>query len=107
VAGATGGDESHGAYMTDAMVNNGALSVFIRSDEGRKVQTELWQELVEILEKNCAGIDEGPMIVILPQTLVNNVIAFKTGSIYSSFLSLEHDIIFLSYSHLEQFKAMF
>jgi hypothetical protein len=32
------------------------------------------------------------MIVILPQTLVNNVIAFKTGSIYSLFLSLEQGI---------------
>jgi NAD(P)-dependent dehydrogenase (short-subunit alcohol dehydrogenase family) len=55
VAGATGGDESHGAYMTDAKVNNGALSVFIRSDEGKKVQTKLWQELVEILEKIAPG----------------------------------------------------
>jgi NAD(P)-dependent dehydrogenase (short-subunit alcohol dehydrogenase family) len=55
VAGATGGDESHGAYMMDAKVHNGALSVFIRSGEGKKVQTKLWQELVEILEKTAPG----------------------------------------------------
>jgi len=35
--GASAGTKSHGAYMTDANVNNGALSAFFRSEEGRKV----------------------------------------------------------------------
>ncbi|KAL2844071.1 hypothetical protein BJY01DRAFT_264078 [Aspergillus pseudoustus] len=50
VAGAEGGVESHGAYMTNGKVNNGALSAFVRSEEGMKIQTNIWLELIEILE---------------------------------------------------------
>ncbi|RAQ51209.1 short-chain dehydrogenase/reductase family protein [Aspergillus flavus] len=50
VAGAASGEESHGAYMTNGKVDNGALSTFVRSEEGKKTQMKLWAELVEILE---------------------------------------------------------
>ncbi|OGM44715.1 putative short-chain dehydrogenase/reductase family protein [Aspergillus bombycis] len=50
VAGAASGEESHGAYMTNGKVNNTALSLFVRSEEGKKTQIKLWGELVEILE---------------------------------------------------------
>ncbi|KAE8377358.1 hypothetical protein BDV26DRAFT_281971 [Aspergillus bertholletiae] len=50
VAGAAAGEESHGAYMTNGKVDNGALSSFVRSEEGKKAQMKTWGELVEILE---------------------------------------------------------
>jgi hypothetical protein len=56
VAGAAAGEESHGAYMTDGKVNNGALSAFVRSGEGKKVQEKAWGELREILEEIRPGV---------------------------------------------------
>lgn len=56
VAGAAGGPESHGAYMTDGKVANDALSSFVRSKEGEKTQKQLWKELSDILEKVKPGV---------------------------------------------------
>jgi NAD(P)-dependent dehydrogenase (short-subunit alcohol dehydrogenase family) len=56
VAGAAAGDESHGAYMTDGKVDNGALSDFVRSEEGKRVQEKVWGELREILERIEPGV---------------------------------------------------
>ncbi|KAK9366909.1 short-chain dehydrogenase/ reductase [Lipomyces kononenkoae] len=49
VAAAAAGHESYGAYMTDGKVNNGALSPFVTSPEGKKAQEKVWSELKEIL----------------------------------------------------------
>ncbi|GIK02023.1 hypothetical protein Aspvir_006066 [Aspergillus viridinutans] len=56
VAAAAAGEESNGAYMTDGKVDNGALSKFVRSDEGKKVQEKVWGELREILEGIKPGV---------------------------------------------------
>ncbi|KAJ5502592.1 hypothetical protein N7463_005466 [Penicillium fimorum] len=56
VAGAAAGGESHGAYMTDGVVENTALSSFVRSDEGRQAREKLWAELSSILEHVHPGI---------------------------------------------------
>ncbi|CAI7651012.1 unnamed protein product [Penicillium glandicola] len=56
VAGAVAGLESHGAYMSDAHVENTALSPFVRSDEGRQAREKLWAELSSILEGVRPGI---------------------------------------------------
>ncbi|GFF73507.1 hypothetical protein CNMCM6069_008456 [Aspergillus lentulus] len=56
VAGAAAGEESHGAYMTDGKVDNSALSDFVRSEEGKKVQEKVWGELREILEEIRPGV---------------------------------------------------
>ena len=55
VAGAASGEESHGAYMTNGKVDNGALSPFVRSEEGKNTQMKIWGELVEILEAIAPG----------------------------------------------------
>jgi NAD(P)-dependent dehydrogenase (short-subunit alcohol dehydrogenase family) len=56
VAGAGAGEESHGKYMTDGKVDDSALSKFVRSEEGKKVQEKVWGELSEILEKIRPGV---------------------------------------------------
>jgi hypothetical protein len=56
VAGATVGDESHGAYLADGQVSNQNLSSFVTSDEGRKAQEKLWSELKEILGNIAPGV---------------------------------------------------
>ena len=56
VAGAAGGAESHGAYMTDGKVANDALSPFVQSSEGEKTQRRLWGELEVILEEVQPGV---------------------------------------------------
>ncbi|RHZ57469.1 putative short-chain dehydrogenase/reductase family protein [Aspergillus thermomutatus] len=56
VAGAAAGEESHGAYMTDGKVDNGALSSFVRSEEGKRAQEKVWGELREILEEIKPGV---------------------------------------------------
>lgn len=59
VAGAAAGLESHGAYMTDAHVENTMLSPFVRSDEGRQAREKLWAELSSILEGVRPGVMQG------------------------------------------------
>lgn len=56
VAGAAGGTESHGAYMTDGNVANEALSPFVRSVEGEETQKRIWNELSDILEEVYPGV---------------------------------------------------
>ncbi|MCJ1251635.1 hypothetical protein MMC30_008870 [Trapelia coarctata] len=56
VAGAAAGKESHGAYMTDGMVANGALSPFVTSEDGATAQKKVWKELGEILKGIQPGI---------------------------------------------------
>lgn len=50
IAAAVAGRESHGAYMTDGLVDNAALSDFVRSDAGRDAGRRVWEELKAILE---------------------------------------------------------
>lgn len=56
VAAATAGPESHGAYMTDGKVANDALSSFVCSPDGERVQKKVWEELAEILESIRPGV---------------------------------------------------
>lgn len=56
IAAAEAGPESHGKYMHDAKVDDGALSAFVRSDDGSKAAEKVWNELGEILEGIHPGI---------------------------------------------------
>ncbi|KAK5087177.1 hypothetical protein LTR05_004348 [Lithohypha guttulata] len=58
VAAASVGEESHGRYMHDGMVNEGEVSAFAKSDEGRKVGQKVWAELADILEKIEPGVTQ-------------------------------------------------
>ncbi|KAH1488338.1 hypothetical protein KXX57_007605 [Aspergillus fumigatus] len=51
LAAASAGPESHGAYMRDGKVDNGALSSFVCSADGQKARKKVWKELVEILQR--------------------------------------------------------
>ena len=59
VAAAAAGPESHGAYMEHGVVNNDALSEFVRSEEGEKVQLRVWKELTAILEELQPAVTTG------------------------------------------------
>ncbi len=59
VAAAVAGEESHGRYMSDAKVDDRALSAFVRSEEGRETARRVWAELVGILEKVDEGVTKG------------------------------------------------
>jgi len=54
VAGAAGGDETHGQYLSDCKVAE--VSEFVRSEEGKKTQERVYTELLDILEKIQPGI---------------------------------------------------
>ena len=56
VAAASAGPESHGAYMQHGVVNDGALSEFVRSPEGEQAQKKVWKELAAILEEAQPGV---------------------------------------------------
>ena len=56
VAAAVAGQESHGKYMTDGQVNDGAIASFVTSENGRKASEKVWKELKEILESIQPGI---------------------------------------------------
>lgn len=56
VAGASGGPESNGKYMSACVVSK--PSEFVRSDEGQKTQERVYNELVAILEKIQPGISK-------------------------------------------------
>jgi NAD(P)-dependent dehydrogenase (short-subunit alcohol dehydrogenase family) len=56
VAGISTNIEGHGAYMTDATVDNTSLSPFVRSADGRPAREKLWKELSAILEPIRPGI---------------------------------------------------
>ncbi len=56
VAAAVSGPESHGKYMSDAKVNEDALSKFVRSADGKRASEKVWKELQEILESIQPGV---------------------------------------------------
>jgi NAD(P)-dependent dehydrogenase (short-subunit alcohol dehydrogenase family) len=56
VAAAMAGPESHGKYMDDAEINDGALSDFVKSADGNEAAKKVWKELSEILESIQPGV---------------------------------------------------
>lgn len=58
VLAASAGPESHGKYMNDGEVDEGALSRFVRSKEGKETGEKVWKQLLAVLEKIEPGIGE-------------------------------------------------
>ena len=56
VAATVAGPESHGKYMTDAQINDDALSDFVKSADGKEAAQKVWKELSEILESIQPGV---------------------------------------------------
>ncbi|KAL4966918.1 putative short-chain dehydrogenase/reductase family protein [Aspergillus stella-maris] len=56
VHAATLGWEGHGKYLNDCKIDDGALSAFVRSEEGNQAQLKVWTELVEKLERISPGV---------------------------------------------------
>jgi retinol dehydrogenase-12 len=54
VVAAAIGEESHGEYMSECLVED--PSEFVRSDEGKKTQERVYKELMGILEKIQPGV---------------------------------------------------
>ncbi|EYE91702.1 NAD(P)-binding protein [Aspergillus ruber CBS 135680] len=52
------GWEGHGKYLNDCKIDDGALSSFVRSDEGKQAQVKVWKELLEKLDRIAPGISE-------------------------------------------------
>ncbi|KAJ5994141.1 hypothetical protein N7451_009865 [Penicillium sp. IBT 35674x] len=50
VAGTLSGLESHGAYMSDGVVQNTMLSEFVRSADGAKAREKVWSDVTTVLE---------------------------------------------------------
>lgn len=55
----TEGTDKDGKYMHDSKVNDGYLSDYVTSPEGEKMGDRLWNECVEIFEKNVPGVTAG------------------------------------------------
>ncbi|KAG6363578.1 hypothetical protein INS49_008679 [Diaporthe citri] len=49
-------EESHGKYMSDAVVAEQGLSAFVRSEEGDRAGKKVWKELSDILDKIEPGV---------------------------------------------------
>lgn len=56
VAAAVAGPDSHGKYMTDAQIDEDALSDFVKSADGKEASAKVWKELSEILESVQPGV---------------------------------------------------
>lgn len=56
VAAGLAGEESHGKYMSDAVVAEQSLSPFVRSEEGDRAGKKLWKELGDILDQIEPGV---------------------------------------------------
>lgn len=56
VEAASIGDESHGQYMSEALIRD--PSPFVLSEEGKKTQERVYTELMEILEEIQPGISK-------------------------------------------------
>lgn len=56
VAAGLAGEESHGKYMSDAVVADQSLSAFVRSDEGDRAGKKVWKELGDILDQIEPGV---------------------------------------------------
>ncbi|GKZ91934.1 hypothetical protein CBS76997_9975 [Aspergillus niger] len=59
VTAAAAGRESHGQYMSNGVVCPRELSSFVTSEEGRRTQKRVWEELSDILEQIQPGIMRG------------------------------------------------
>ena len=49
VSAMNAGPETHGEYLSECQVKN--ASVWVRSDEGKRVHKEVWNELQETLSR--------------------------------------------------------
>jgi NAD(P)-dependent dehydrogenase (short-subunit alcohol dehydrogenase family) len=56
VAAAAAPPAAHGKYMTDALVDDAALSPFVKSPDGAKAATKVWTQLAAILEQIQPGV---------------------------------------------------
>ncbi|KAJ6015155.1 Short-chain dehydrogenase/reductase family protein [Penicillium herquei] len=56
VAGILNGTEAHGTYMNDGYVDGEGMSPFVRSADGAKARTKVWNEVTSILEGVRPGI---------------------------------------------------
>ncbi|KIW67798.1 hypothetical protein PV04_07025 [Phialophora macrospora] len=56
VAAAAAGPDSHGKYMTNGKVNDGALSRFVKSKDGEVASEKVWHALSDILEMISPGV---------------------------------------------------
>jgi len=56
VAAGVAGPEAHGKYMHDAKVDDGILSSFVKSEDGKQASEKVWKELSAILESIQPGI---------------------------------------------------
>ncbi|KAJ0121131.1 short-chain dehydrogenase reductase [Diaporthe amygdali] len=56
VAAGLAGEESHGKYMSDAVVKDYDVSDFVKSDEGNRAGQKVWEELSQILEEIAPGV---------------------------------------------------
>lgn len=56
VAAGLAGEESHGKYMSDAVVAEQSLSAFVRSEEGDRAGKKVWKELSDMLDKIEPGV---------------------------------------------------
>ena len=56
VNAAAAGEESHGKYMHDSVVDEASLSAFVKSEEGAETGRRVWSELKDILEKIQPGV---------------------------------------------------
>ncbi|KAJ5766760.1 uncharacterized protein N7511_004376 [Penicillium nucicola] len=56
VHAATLGPEGHGKYLNDCKIDDGALSQFVRSEEGNQAQQKVWKELLEKLDCIVPGV---------------------------------------------------
>ncbi|KAJ2982137.1 hypothetical protein NQ176_g1584 [Zarea fungicola] len=56
VAAAVAPQESHGKYMIDGVIDDEALSLFVKSEDGAEAGKRVWAELSTILEKIEPGI---------------------------------------------------
>lgn len=56
VAAGLAGEESHGKYMSDAVVADQSLSAFVRSDDGDRAGKKVWKELGDILDQIEPGV---------------------------------------------------
>jgi NAD(P)-dependent dehydrogenase (short-subunit alcohol dehydrogenase family) len=58
VLAATAGPESNGKYVSDGVVNNEAVSKFVKSEEGEETAKRVWSELSKILEDIQPGVTD-------------------------------------------------
>ncbi|PWY96116.1 short-chain dehydrogenase/reductase [Aspergillus sclerotioniger CBS 115572] len=56
VAAAAAGKESHGQYMSNGELAPHELSSFVTSDEGKRTQQKLWEELTRMLDTIQPGV---------------------------------------------------